>query len=98
MFLLTAAPVGVKMSLHYLKIAAYLFDGDGAVFTEPVSRWRVKFKQREGIKNRNPTETYLAWIAHGLSSGGGTPYDYRDSYTIYDGEDSVPRGDKIIFS
>lgn len=84
------------MSLRYLKIAAYLFDKDGSVFTEPVSRWRVKFKQRVWL--RNPTETYLAWVAQGLSSGGGTPYDYRDSYTIYDGEDSVPRGDKIIFS
>lgn len=94
MFLLTAAPVGVKMSLRYLKIAAYLFDEDGFVYTEPVSRWRVKFKKK--ITFRNPTETYLSWVARGLSSGGGSPYDYRDSYLIYDDMDSVPMGNKLV--
>ena len=95
-FMLTIRAWGSKLSARTYILFAYLFDEDGAVFTEPVAKWTVGtrwLKSPDARRSRIVLDTF----ARSIASGGSSPYDYRDKAIVLRKAYSLPVGSRMIF-
>ena len=80
-FLLWADKEGPRL----VKITAYLFDGDGIVYREPVSSWYV-FCVSKSIPRSRMVGVALGKFSRSIASYGSSPFDYRDQTVALNNE------------